>query len=64
MVGTRWVCVTLCRSTSRSVSSASQASISTTVTPHRSGTAKEKARGAAWYRGPVHRCTSWPGRYP
>ena len=55
MVGTMWVWVIRCSSMSRSVSSGSHLSMSTTPTPKASGRFSEKASGAAWYSGPVHR---------
>ena len=57
IVGTMCVCVTRCFSMSASVVSASHPSISTIGTPIEAGPASENASGAAWYSGPVHRCT-------
>jgi hypothetical protein len=57
MVGTRCVWVTLCSSMRRSVSDADQPSISTTDAPHVIGACSDTPSGAAWYSGPVHRCT-------
>jgi len=65
IVGTMWVWVTRSPSMCRSARSASKLSITTTVAPHEIGTARENASGAAWYSGPVHRCTSPPSSaYP
>ena len=55
------VCVTPCSSMSASVRSADQPSIITTGTPSAAGAVNENDSGAAWYSGPVHRCTCrWP----
>ena len=58
IVGTMWVWLTRWSSISASASDASQDSITTTPTPKANGMASEKASGAAWYSGPVHRWTS------
>ncbi len=42
---------------SASVRSADQPSIITIGTPIAAGAASENESGAAWYSGPVHRCT-------
>ena len=62
IVGTMCVWVTPSSAMSRSVSSGVHLSISTTPTPALSGPASEKASGAAWYSGPVHRWRVSPGR--
>jgi long-chain acyl-CoA synthetase len=64
MIGTRWVWVMRWSSTSRSMGSGSHPSMRTVPTPACSGAPREKASGAAWYRGPVQRCRSPSGRYP
>ena len=51
------VCVIRCASMSRSVSSADQPSIITIGTPSAAGADHENASGAAWYSGPVNKCT-------
>ena len=51
-----------CSATRRSVSSGDHRSISTTPHPALRGMASEKASGAAWYSGPVHRWQRPAGR--
>lgn len=62
IVGTMCVCVTRCRSIKRRAVSGSHAGMSTTGTPATSGALSENSSGAAWYSGPVRRCTL-PSRY-
>ncbi len=62
IVGTMCVWVTRFCSINRSASSGSHAGMSTTGTPAINGAFIENNKGAAWYSGPVRRCTL-PSRY-